>query len=114
MALDNRQFDLDASDSRSAIFCLESEDIELSGFKADDAHGAALITLRGVRDAFIHGCRPLTQTGAFVRLEGANCSAIVLWGNELAKAAESVEYADGASDGILMENNTKRGPGSKR
>jgi hypothetical protein len=99
LVLNNVRFELATPDLRPAVVCDDVQDLELSGFKAQaDASVESLIRLRGVQGAFIHGSRPLDPVGAFIRAEGAGCKDIVLSGNELLRAKQAVERADGAPE----------------
>lgn len=99
LVLNNVRFELASRDLRPAVVCDDVQDLELSGFKAEaDASVECLIRLGGVQGAFIHGSRPLSPIGTFVRAEGAGCERIVLSGNELGRAKQAVERADGAHE----------------
>ncbi len=99
LVLNNVRFELAKEDLRPAVVCDDVQDLELSGFKAQaGASVESLIRLRGVQAAFIHGSRPLSPVGTFVRAEGAGCKDIVLSGNDLGLASQPVERADAAPE----------------
>jgi hypothetical protein len=84
LTLDNVRFELANPDLRPAVTCDDVEDLEIAGLKADGCREAeSLIRLRATRGAFIHGSRPLSDIGTFVRVEGDTSRDITLTGNDL-------------------------------
>jgi hypothetical protein len=83
ITLENVTFDTAQADLRPAIVCEDVADLELSNVRAAIHPAApAVMRLRGVRGAFIHGCRPTTPAALFARIEGASRD-ILLSGNDL-------------------------------
>lgn len=104
ITFDNVRLELDGADERPALLCDDVSDLEISGFKAHgSARGEPLFVLRETRDAYIHGCRPLGKTGAFLRVEGGGCRGIAVTGNELSRTQIAVEAADGADRKAVRE-----------
>jgi hypothetical protein len=97
LTLNNVRFELADVDLRPAVVCDDVEDLELAGLKAQaNPTAESLLRLRASRGAFIHSCRPLGQTDAFLRVEGPECANISLAGNRLNDARKAVVRADGA------------------
>ena len=96
ITLENVTFDSAQADLRPAIVCDDVSNLELSNVRAAaDPAAPALMRLRGVQGAFIHGCRPTTPTALFARVEG-DSREILLSGNDLRKAKQAVETGAGA------------------
>ena len=90
--LSNVCLELTADDARPALICDTVQDVELAGFRAMGNPDGSLIRFVNVQQAFIHGSRPLTPVGAFVRVEDQLSGAILLESNDLRKASIEVEY----------------------
>jgi hypothetical protein len=102
LTLNNVRFDLETPDLRPAMVCDDVEDLELAGVRAQgDQAAESLLRFQGVRGAFIHGCRPLSEVASFLRVEGEDNEAILLSGNDLRKAGRHFEAADGAADSVV-------------
>ncbi len=96
LTLQNVRFDLAGPDLRPAVICDDVEDLEISGFCAQGNRKAdCLIRLDQTRQAFIHGCRPLSYVETFLRVEGQRSQGITLIGNELSKAKSVVKIGGG-------------------
>jgi hypothetical protein len=105
LSLQEVRFDLQAPDFRPALVCDDVQGLELSGFRPAGPEGAQpAVLLRGVREAFIRGCRPFPGpsggTGSFLRVEGRGCERIVLAANDLATHS-AFELAEGAKAGAI-------------
>jgi hypothetical protein len=95
--LRNVTFDHERPDLRSAMVFDDVEGIELDGVRAEGgADNAALVRFNNVRDAYIHGCRPLNKIGTFLRVEGTGSSGILLQNNDLRKVTLPIKFANGA------------------
>lgn len=105
LTLHNVTFDLEQPDLRPALVCDDVENLELDGFRAEGNPKAdALVRLHQTREAFIHGCRPLSQVSAFVRVEGPDSRDILLVGNDLRKAETDVEVVNGATEQAVVKS----------
>lgn len=103
LTLNNVRFDLAGADMRPAIVCDDVEDLEISGFRGQgNPAGECLIRLQQTRQAFIHGCRPLSNIKTFLRVEGASSKEITLTGNNLHRAKTAVETVDGAKSKAVI------------
>ena len=99
LKLKNVWFDLASPDVRPAIVCDDVQDLELSDFRAaGEQESESLIRLQQTRQAFIHGSRPLNETGTFLRVEGLESRNIGLAGNDLRRANKILELGEGASE----------------
>jgi polygalacturonase len=91
-------FQIAEPDRRSAIFCSDSEDIQISNFNvACDPRDVSAITARNVVGMRLSEVDPSPRAAVLLRLEGAASSEIVLQNNDPGKFAKEVEYADGAN-----------------
>ncbi len=101
----------------SAIRCRHVRDLEIDGFVGRQAKGpeASAISLRSVKNAFIHDCRAPAGAGVFVRF-GEGSERLTLMNNDLAAAARMVEVAPGVSRDEVYEvgNRAPRGQGWTR
>lgn len=78
-----------------ALSIEDAADIEISGgVTRTPDRGAPDILLRDVEDAFLHGCRAGAGTGVFLQVEGQRSRAIVLAGNDLARADQPVRIGE--------------------
>ena len=83
ITFENVTFSAAAPDLRPAVVCEDVLDLELCNLRAAvDPAAPALLRLKDVRGAYIHGCRPTTPAAAFVRLEGAT-QDVLLQDNDL-------------------------------
>ncbi len=99
LTLNNVRFALEQPDRRPALVCDDVEDLELANVGAEgNAESESLVRLTDVRQAFFHGCRPLSPVGAFVRVEGAGSVGLLMVNNDLRHAARAFDVGDGASE----------------
>ena len=91
ITFENVSFDCAQSDLRPAVVCEDVADLELANLRAA-VHPAApaMLRLKGVRGAFIHGCRPTTPTAVFASVEGESRD-ILLSANDLRLAKTEIE-----------------------
>ena len=102
LTLSDVRFDLSGDDARPAVFCSESSEIEVSGFKAACGPEApAVLTARDCQDVVIDRARPLGSAANLLRLEGAACRDISVRGSGCAQGG--VSFADGASADEVIE-----------
>ena len=89
-------------DARPAVVCEDVRDLTLLDFDAQATSATrALIRLRDVDGALIHGCRPTHPVAAFLRLEGQTTRDINLFGNDLDAAAQAVSRATEVIEPLL-------------
>jgi hypothetical protein len=75
-----------APDLRHAVVCGAVKTLSIAGLNAPFWPGAeAMISLRQVQDALIHGCQPATAVDTFLKLEGEKCGNVTVLGNGLAR-----------------------------
>jgi hypothetical protein len=104
ITLENVTFETAELDLRPALVCEDVEDLELANFRAVGAIGDELLRLCDTRQAYIHGCRPLGQSGLFLGLEGSGSRDIFLQANDLRRSAQAIAVADGApADAVIMQ-----------
>lgn len=103
LTLNNVRFELASRDVRPAVVCDRVEDVDIAGLSAaTDPQSESLIRLRSVRQAFIHGCRPLGDVAGFLRVEGRESREIVAVNNDLRRARIAIEKGEGV-DGSAVE-----------
>jgi hypothetical protein len=100
--------DTAAPDLRPALVGEDVEDLELSNFRATGSGASMLLRLRGARQVYLHGCRPLDAVPLFLSVEGAASREILLQANDLRRAGRSCTLADGAPPEAINE---EIGPG---
>lgn len=94
ITFNNVCFELAEDDLRPALFCKSVQDVELSDFRAVGNIEAPLIRFSNVQGAFIHGSRPLSTAGAFLRAEDqVSVEETLLACNDLRKALVTVDTA---------------------
>jgi len=85
--------------------------LEIEGFQTLTPHmDSPVIDLKNVADAFVHGCRATTGTGAFLGLRGEKCRDILLQGNDLRGASSPVNTAEGCPASALVRGWDRRTP----
>jgi hypothetical protein len=103
LTLRNVTFQLAAPDQRSAIFCSDSTDILISGFKAAcDPPTTALVTAVNCTGIQLSGVDASPKAPAVLRLEGASSSGIVLGSNHAGTFSHEVDYANGATKKAVL------------
>jgi hypothetical protein len=104
--LQNVTFQLAAPEQRSAIFCYDSREILISGFKAAcDPPTTAVITAVDCNGVVLSEVDASPKAAALLRLEGADSSGIVLEQNRPGKFAKDVVYASGATEKAVFRLN---------
>ena len=83
--------------------CDDVRDFEITGLRAEgDRQAECLIRLRQTRQAFIHGCRCLSDMPTFLRVEGKDSREIMLLGNDLHHAVNAFESAEDVSQRAVI------------
>ncbi|MCX5643191.1 MAG: glycoside hydrolase family 28 protein [Phycisphaerae bacterium] len=86
-----------------ALLCEKVESLEIDGLRTLAPHSdSALVDLKDVAGAYIHGCR--TTPGVFLQLRGQSSRNIVLQANEFGKAASAVKVDEAVSASALVQN----------
>jgi hypothetical protein len=87
-----------------ALICESVSGLEIAGFATLAPHeDTAVVDLKNVSDAFIHGCRAVPGTGTFLQLRGDKCRDILLQGNDLGKAASAVKMEESVPASALTQ-----------
>ena len=102
LTLENVTLELENPDQRPSLVCDDVEDLELANFRASIDPQTELLRLNDTRHAFIHGCRPLTDTRLFASVEGAASQDILLAANDLRRAAQPYAVTQGASQKAVI------------
>ncbi len=96
ITLNNVLFHLDTPDLRPALVCQDVQHLMVNGLQAaGHPEAKSLIRLEHTQGALLTAARALDPLGTFLRVEGADCSRIVLKGNDLGLAREPVSLSDG-------------------
>jgi hypothetical protein len=102
LALQDLRLRTTEPDLRHALLCGAVKNLSIAGLNAPFWPGAeAMISLRQVQDALIHGCQPATAVDTFLRLEGEKCSNITVLGNGLARVREVAAVGPEVPKGAL-------------
>ena len=88
---EGRRMDMKRESFCPRDLCEDVADLELANLRAS-VHPAApaMLRLKGVRGAFIHGCRPTTPAAVFASVEGESRD-ILLSDNDLRLAKTEIE-----------------------
>jgi polygalacturonase len=78
--------------------------LELSGIKTTKPHAEdPVVRLENIEGAFIRGCSAFPGTGSFLEIAGENTKGIVLIGNHLSVAQNSLVLKNGAQREAVVE-----------
>ena len=102
LMLENVTLELENADQRPSLVCDDVEDLELVNFRAHIDPQTELVRLNITRQAFIHGCRPLTDTRLFASVEGTASRDILLAANDLRRASQPYSVTHGASQKAII------------
>jgi hypothetical protein len=106
LELQNVTFQLTNSDRRSAIFCSDSDEIQISGFKAAcDPTDTAMITAVNCTGMQLEAMDASPNAAFLLRLEGSTSNRIMLGPNRPGKFSKDVEYANGATEAAVLQRN---------
>jgi hypothetical protein len=106
LELQNVTFQLANPDRRSAIFCSDSDDIQISGFKAAcDPTDTAMVTAVNCTGMQLEGMDASPKAAVLLRLEGPTSNRIVLGPTTPGKFGKDVDYANGATETAILQRN---------
>ncbi len=87
-----------------ALHFKNCKDLELFGIKTTNRRASdPAILLEDVEEAFVHGCRALSETDSFLEVRGKASKGVVLTGNQLSSAKNSFVLRNGAEEGAVAE-----------
>lgn len=94
-------------DHRPALICEDVQDLELFDFDAKIAPSAkAMVWLKRVRGAFLHGCRPKSKIGLFAYIDDQRTENITIMNNDLSNVNQIVMAGEGvAKKNLYIKNN---------
>jgi hypothetical protein len=88
-----------------ALICENVAGLEIEGFGTLAPHeDAAVMDLKNVSEAFIHGCRAVPGTGTFLRVQGDMSRDILLQGNSLGKAASPFKLDESVPASAVVQD----------
>jgi hypothetical protein len=99
LTLSNVRFELAKADARPAVVFDHVSDAAVSGFSVqatEDVESA--LRFISSREVLMSASRLLTPAAAFLQIEGAECTQIVLDGGDISKARTPVVFKSGASE----------------
>lgn len=105
-----RHMDLgfEQDDHRPALVFDDVTDLEILGFQAESTPLAqALIWLKQVDGAFIHGCAPRETHPTFVRLNGEKSKNVTLMNNDMSAVRQVVDQGQEVSKNALNLGNNQ-------
>ena len=79
------------------------QDVDISNCTTHTPNADPVVQMRQVEDAFVHGCRAVKGTGAFLRLEGEKTKGVLLSGNDFGRAGQSISLADDVRVDAVVE-----------
>jgi hypothetical protein len=90
------------SDERPSLWCEDVGSLQLSGWQAGSrGKNNPVVRFEDVEDALISGCHGPQTSGAYLRVDGKRSARILLTGNELDQAGESVELGPEVPPGAV-------------
>jgi polygalacturonase len=106
----NLKLQFEHDDCRPAMMFDDVQNLELSGLNAESTSCTeALIWLKQVKGAFIHGCFPTFSTKTFLRIDGEKSENITLTGNHLGNVTQVyVQGNNVKSDACYIGNNREQ------
>jgi hypothetical protein len=101
------QLDLQVEDAdeRPAIIFEDARELDISTISVtrSSSSRAAMLLMKDAQEALIRGCRLVSQTGPFLRLEGRSQSVSAI-GNQFLNVRSPFEFGEGLSPEILFES----------
>lgn len=102
LSLNNARFEVEQPDVRPAVVLDHVSDAAISGLSAQGNREAkAVLRFIETRDALVTSPRVLTPAAAFLQVEGAGSTDIVVEGGDISKAAKAVAVEAGAGEGAV-------------
>ena len=104
----NMDLEFEKRDVRPALVFDDVKDLEIFGLDAQSTPSTpALIWLKQVDGAFIHGCRPRNAVTTFVRLDGDKSNNITLMNNDMSKVSRILERGKDTKEGAVYSGNNR-------
>jgi hypothetical protein len=103
ITLHNVRFSLASDDQRPALVCDDARDVQVVGLQAQACGGESVVRLQEVRGARIWCSRVEGGADAFLQVEGAASSGIVLADNATGPVKQALQLARGASPGAARQ-----------
>ena len=100
----------DKAENRPGLVLDDVKDLEIFDFDAEStASTKALIWLKQVRGAFIHGCSPRNPVTTFVRVDGNESDEITLMNNNMSKVKRILDTGRQTKENaVYLDNNQTR------
>jgi polygalacturonase len=103
LTLNNVRFDYEKPDARPAVIFDNVQDASVMGLSAQGSADSELIRIINSKDILIAASRVLTNTAAFLQVEGSACEGIVVNGGDIRKALKPLVLEKGAGkDAVAM------------
>jgi polygalacturonase len=95
----------DIGDERPALVADDLSGFDLTGFRGQPPTGdQPVLHITNARHVFVHGCRALVGTGAFVRLGGDKTGKVQVLANDLSEAKVAFVLDDNVDKNALTES----------
>ena len=106
ITLSNVRFQTATPDLRPAVVLDHAEDVAFNGFSVQgNLQAESVMRLTGCKQVMLSATRLLTQSSAFLSVEGADNESIIVDGGDLSKASSPAVFKGGASANAVKLNN---------
>lgn len=87
-----------------ALICENVTGLEIEGFQTLAPRDGAVVDLKNVSDAFIHGCRAAPGTQIFLQVRGEKSRGILLQGNDFRQASAAIKAEDAVPASAVVQD----------
>jgi hypothetical protein len=102
LTLQDVRFEVSRPELRPALILDRVQDVALSDFSVQgNANAESVLRFHDSKDVLMRGVRVLTPSAVFLRVEGTGNENIRIDGGNLSKAAKLLDFADGATVGMV-------------
>jgi len=97
------------ADHRPALMFDDVQDLDIFSFEAQSTPEThALIWLKQVSDAFIHGCRPQKTETVFINISGEKSRNITITNNDFSRVKQSLRIDKQVNEASIFCNNNRK------
>jgi hypothetical protein len=106
LSLQNMRFQVSTPDLRPAVILEHVQDVAVNGLSVQGNTAAeSVLRFKNCQQVLMTAARVLTPSSAFLQLEGAENSGIIIDGGDVSKAATKVAFRSGATDAAVELRN---------
>jgi polygalacturonase len=87
-----------------ALICEDVAGLKIEGLQTFAPHEDAVVDLKNVSDAFIHGCQATAGTQIFLQLRGEKSRDILLQANDLRKASSAFKAEEAVPAAAIVQD----------